>query len=193
MKISRPTLIRIILWLSLIVFMIINLKISYKETLQIAIMQIIIPFAFLIGIGYLSYKIIRSIFQSINNRTSGNSNELVDDDNFCFSPSRIVLSLNNETRYIDYEEIVRCEADNNYTIFYLSNNEKVLVSKPLKGYSDLLTPKGFVRTHQSHLVNPAFVKSWLKEDGGILLLTSGEKIPVSKPNKEMVKLALQQL
>ncbi|MFN0291389.1 LytTR family transcriptional regulator DNA-binding domain-containing protein [Pedobacter helvus] len=49
-----------------------------------------------------------------------------------------------------------------------------------------------IRTHQSHLVNPAFVKSWLKEDGGILLLTSGEKIPVSKPNKEAVKLALQQ-
>lgn len=193
MKISRPTLIRIILWLSLIVFMIINLKMSHQEIWQTAIMQIIIPFAFLIGIGYLSYKIIKSIFQSINNRANNTDNELINDENFRFSPSRIVLSLNNETRYIEYEEIIRCEADNNYTIFHLSNNENVLISKPLKGYSDLLTPKGFLRTHQSHLVNPKFVKSWLKEDGGVLFLTSGEKIPISKPNKEVVKLALQQL
>ncbi|RZL20150.1 MAG: LytTR family transcriptional regulator, partial [Pedobacter sp.] len=71
--------------------------------------------------------------------------------------------------------------------------EKILVSKSLKEYADLLKPNGFIRTHQSHLVNPAFVKSWLKEDGGILLLTSGEKIPISKPNKEAVKQALQKL
>src|SRR5690606_40328327 len=49
----------------------------------------------------------------------------------------------------------------------------------------------FLRTHQSHLVNPKYVKSWLKEDGGMLLLISGEKIPVSKPHKETVKQALQ--
>jgi two-component system LytT family response regulator len=68
-----------------------------------------------------------------------------------------------------------------------------LVSKSLKEYADLLHPNGFVRTHQSHLVNPKYVKSWLKEDGGILLLMSGEKIPISRPNRNMVKLALQQL
>ena len=44
-----------------------------------------------------------------------------------------------------------------------------------------------IRTHQSHLVNPAFVKSWLKEDGGVLLLLNGDKVPVSKPNREMVR------
>ena len=67
-----------------------------------------------------------------------------------------------------------------------------MVSKSLKEYADLLCPNGFLRTHQSHLVNPKYVKSWLKEDGGILLLLSGEKIPISKPNKDTVKQALQQ-
>jgi two-component system LytT family response regulator len=43
------------------------------------------------------------------------------------------------------------------------------------------------------LVNPKYVKSWLREDGGILLLLSGEKIPISKPNKDNVKQALQQI
>lgn len=106
---------------------------------------------------------------------------------------KIALQMQGEIRYVILSEIVRCEADNTYTHFFLSSGEKILVSKPLKEYADLLQPNGFLRTHQSHLVNPKYVKSWLKEDGGILLLMSGEKIPVSKPNKETVKQALQQL
>lgn len=105
--------------------------------------------------------------------------------------SKIALPMQSEIRYIALSEIMRCEADNTYTFFFLANNEKLLVSKPLKEYADLLKPNGFLRTHQSHLVNPKFVKSWLKEDGGVLLLTSGDKIPISKANKEVVKLALQ--
>ncbi|TCD03317.1 LytR/AlgR family response regulator transcription factor [Pedobacter psychroterrae] len=107
--------------------------------------------------------------------------------------SKIALQMQSEIRYVTLSEIIRCEADNTYTHFFLSGDEKILVSKSLKEYADLLRPKGFLRTHQSHLVNPKYVKSWLKEDGGILLLISGEKIPVSKPNKDTVKQALQQL
>lgn len=107
--------------------------------------------------------------------------------------SKIALQLQSEIRYVTLSEIIRCEADNTYTHFFLSNNEKILVSKSLKEYADLLRPSGFLRTHQSHLVNPKYVKSWLKEDGGVLLLLSGEKIPISKPNKDTVKQALQQL
>lgn len=105
--------------------------------------------------------------------------------------SKIALQMQSEIRYVALSDIIRCEADNTYTFFFLANGEKILVSKSLKEYADLLKPNGFLRTHQSHLVNPLFVKSWLKEDGGILLLTSGEKIPISKPNKETVKQALQ--
>ncbi|MBP8067637.1 MAG: response regulator transcription factor [Pedobacter sp.] len=107
--------------------------------------------------------------------------------------STIALQMQSEIRYVALSEIIRCEADNTYTYFFLANSEKILVSKSLKEYADLLRPNGFLRTHQSHLVNPKYVKSWLKEDGGILLLTSGEKIPISKPNKETVKQALQKL
>jgi len=109
------------------------------------------------------------------------------------SVSTIALQMQSEIRYIALSEIIRCEADNTYTYFFLVNSEKIIVSKSLKEYADLLRPSGFLRTHQSHLVNPKYVKSWLKEDGGILLLTSGEKIPISKPNKETVKQALQRL
>jgi two-component system LytT family response regulator len=105
---------------------------------------------------------------------------------------KIALQMQSEIRYVTLSEIIRCEADNTYTHFFLSSNEEILVSKSLKEYADLLRPSGFLRTHQSHLVNPQYVKSWLKEDGGILLLKSGDKIPISKPNRDAVKQALQQ-
>jgi DNA-binding LytR/AlgR family response regulator len=54
----------------------------------------------------------------------------------------------------------------------------------------ILMPIGFLRTHQSHLVNKLFIKSWIKEDGGMLLLHNGDKTPVSRPNKSTVQAAL---
>ncbi|RZK48218.1 MAG: response regulator transcription factor [Pedobacter sp.] len=107
--------------------------------------------------------------------------------------TKIALQMQSEIRYVPLSEIIRCEAEDSYTHFFLASSEKIMVSKSLKEYADLMRPNGFLRTHQSHLVNPKYVKSWLKEDGGILLLTSGEKIPVSKPNKEATKQALQRL
>ena len=103
---------------------------------------------------------------------------------------KIALPQQNEIRYVTVTDIIRCEADNNYTFFYLENGDRILVSKPLKEYSDLLKPNGFLRTHQSHLINPNFVKSWLKEDGGMLLMNNNDKVAVSKPNRDYVKLTL---
>ena len=108
------------------------------------------------------------------------------------SPAKIALPQLHEIRYVLVSNIIRCEADNSYTFFYLANGERILVSRSIKEYADLLKPLGFLRTHQSHLVNTAFVKSWVKEDGGILLLNNGEKIPVSKPNKSAIQQSLGQ-
>ena len=106
------------------------------------------------------------------------------------SNPKIALPQQNEIRYVEVRDVLRCEADNTYTFFNLANGDRILVSKPLKEYSDLLKPQGFLRTHQSHLINPAYVKSWLKEDGGMLLMKNGDKVAVSKPNRESVKAAL---
>ena len=102
-------------------------------------------------------------------------------------PLKIALPQQKEIIYVLVNHIVRCEADGTYTFFYLQNGEKILVSKVLKEYAELLENNGFIRTHQSHLVNLSFVKSWLKEDGGMLLLETGERIPVSRPHKDKVR------
>jgi len=103
---------------------------------------------------------------------------------------KIALPLFNETRYVNIDDIIRCEADNTYTFFMLTLGERILVSKTLKEYAQILGGHGFLRTHQSHLVNLKYVKSWLKEDGGTILLKDESKIPVSKLNRDKVKEAL---
>jgi two-component system LytT family response regulator len=55
----------------------------------------------------------------------------------------------------------------------------------------MLPTNSFLRIHQSHLVNINYIKSWLKEDGGVLLLTNGDKVPVSRPNREKVRSVLE--
>ena len=100
---------------------------------------------------------------------------------------RIALPSAKETRFVEIQHIVRCESLNNYTTFYIDNNEKILVSKPIYEYEELTQEYGFIRCHQSHLVNRKFVKSWLKKDGDFLLLLDETQIPVSRQKKELVK------
>lgn len=76
---------------------------------------------------------------------------------------KIALPTLKETRYVKVDEIIRCEASDNYTTFYTTDNEQILVCKTLKEFAELLQLYGFIRTHQSHLVNIHFVKSLLKK------------------------------
>lgn len=106
---------------------------------------------------------------------------------------RIALPMSQETRYVKVNEIVRCEAANNYTHFYLNNGDTILVCKTMKEFAELLKPYDFHRTHQSHLVNLRFVKSLLREDGGVLLMEDAAKVPVSRQNMAAIKQALNGL
>lgn len=104
---------------------------------------------------------------------------------------RIALPTQKETRFIPTGDIVRCESSNNYTSFVLVNAEKIIVSKPIYEYEELLSNYGFIRCHQSHLVNKKFIKSLIKEDGGYLSMENGEQIPVSRAKKDLVIDALK--
>ncbi len=103
---------------------------------------------------------------------------------------RIALATMKETRLVKVGGIVRCESSNNYTTFFLEDREKLLVCKPIYEYEELLKEHGFLRCHQSHLVNTKWVKSWKKEYGDFLLLTDGVEVPISRGKKEATKRAL---
>lgn len=106
------------------------------------------------------------------------------------NPLRIAIPGNKETLFIDPETILFCNSDNNYTTFHLKNDQKHVSSKPIFEYEELLSSYGFIRCHQSYLVNSLFIKSWIKVDGDRLLMDGGHEIPVARNRKEKVKQAI---
>ena len=97
---------------------------------------------------------------------------------------KIALPSLNGIEFIKLEDIIRCESDNNYTNFYLKSKERIIVSKTLKDYEDMLESKGFFRTHKSHIINLAYLKKYIKGEGGFAVMEDGCEIAVSRRRKE---------
>ncbi len=97
---------------------------------------------------------------------------------------KIALTSVNGIEFVKIDSIIRCEADSNYTIFYLTGNEKVMVSKSLKEFEDILSAKGFFRIHKSAIINLSFLKKYIKGEGGTVILEDGSELQVSRRRKE---------
>ncbi len=95
--------------------------------------------------------------------------------------SQLMLHVNSEHIMVNLNDVIKCEADSNYTLFTLSNNKKLLASNTLKYYTDLLSYKGFFKAHRSCLVNIKQIKSIYKKEA--IILNTKEKIIVSQRNK----------
>ncbi|WP_316823896.1 LytTR family DNA-binding domain-containing protein [Pedobacter miscanthi] len=136
-------------------------------------------------------KIQASVNTQKNNVRINNFLQLLDkrlpDEN-----QKIALPTLKETYLVPVKDILRCESSNNYTTFFLTNGAQHLISKPLYEYEELLSPYGFIRCHQSHLVNKSHISSILNEDSGYLILNdTHQKIPISRQKRSSVKALLK--
>ncbi|MBN9283122.1 MULTISPECIES: LytTR family DNA-binding domain-containing protein [Flavobacterium] len=104
-------------------------------------------------------------------------------DNF----KRIALSTSTGIHLFDISDIIRCEAQDNYTKFYIKDHKTLLISKTLKEYEELLTQHGFERIHQSHLINLAYLKSYIKNDGGYVIMSDNSNLPIAQRKKERLQ------
>ncbi|UOX34070.1 LytTR family DNA-binding domain-containing protein [Flavobacterium sediminilitoris] len=104
-------------------------------------------------------------------------------DNF----KRIALSTSDGIHLFEINDIIRCESEDNYTRFHIKNTKSVLISKTLKEYEELLTEHGFERIHQSHLINLAYLKSYIKKDGGYVVMADNSNLPISQRKKERLQ------
>ena len=86
--------------------------------------------------------------------------------------------------FVSIGQIVRIEADKNYVTIFLAENTKYVVTRSLKYYDDLLDKRHFFRTHQSHLVNLAYVDKYIKAKNSYLIMQDGQEVPVSIRKKE---------
>lgn len=103
---------------------------------------------------------------------------------------RIILHTSDQLQLVSVSDIIRAEADSNYTFFCLADGKRVLVSRTIKEFENLLSGSGMIRVHQSHLVNINHIDRFFKKDGGYLLLKDASKIPVSPTLKKKVLQAL---
>ena len=87
------------------------------------------------------------------------------------------------------QDIIRCEAEGNYTKFFVVSGKTYLISRTLGDYDSLLTPQQFIRTHKSHLVNKKYI-SFIDHDG-YAVLQNNTRVEVSRRRKQEVMNALQ--
>ncbi|MBI5217415.1 MAG: response regulator transcription factor [Bacteroidia bacterium] len=99
---------------------------------------------------------------------------------------KIILKTSENIHMVDLQDIVRCESEQNYTKFFFSDGKKILVSRTLKEYDELLCEFGFFRVHQTHLVNIKFIDHYVKGDGGYLIMKDKSQIPVSYRKKDQL-------
>jgi two-component system LytT family response regulator len=84
---------------------------------------------------------------------------------------------------VDLDDIIRLEADSNYTQIFLKTKQKLMVAKTLKSFEEQLPRTLFCRIHSAHLINLNEVERYIKGDGGMIILKDASSIPVSRSNK----------
>jgi two-component system, LytTR family, response regulator len=97
---------------------------------------------------------------------------------------KLVLKTSDKIYLVEVKDIVYCESDCNYTIFTTMDDGKIIVSKGLKDYDELLSDSGFFRVHRSSLINLKHIKRFEKHDGGLVVMSNGDKIAASTRGRE---------
>ncbi len=97
---------------------------------------------------------------------------------------RISLATINGFQMVDTANIVFCKADGNYSNFYLKTGEKIMVTKIIKEFEQLLSPDIFLRIHQSHIVNLKCINRYIKGEGGVVVMSDGTELEVSRRRKK---------
>jgi len=108
-------------------------------------------------------------------------------------PQRMALHTLEKIHVTEISDIVRCESSGNYTTFFFKSGQKLLVTKTLKEFDNMLSEHKFARVHQSHLINTHQIKEYVKVDGGYLVMHDGSRVPVSLRKKASVMKLLDEL
>jgi two-component system LytT family response regulator len=96
----------------------------------------------------------------------------------------ITLATSEGLEFVPVNTIIRLEAAGAYTTFFLTDKRKIMVSKNLKEYEQLLEDSGFLRVHNSHVINLKQVKKYVKADGGFIVMNDNSNVLLSSKKRE---------
>jgi two-component system, LytTR family, response regulator len=97
---------------------------------------------------------------------------------------RIALPTQDGYSFVDLRDIIRCEAENNYTWVFLVRGAKLLVCRTMKEFDEMLEEHGFFRIHNSHLINLRHLKRYVKGKGGYVVMSDDNELEVSVRRKD---------
>lgn len=99
------------------------------------------------------------------------------------SETKLAIPIGQSIRFIQPEDILYLKADKTYTEIYMVDQSKLLVSRTLKIFEEVLQNKpNFYRCHKSYIVNSRYIRDYVKSDGGYFVLDNKTEIPIS-PDK----------
>ncbi|HEX9512414.1 MAG TPA: LytTR family DNA-binding domain-containing protein [Puia sp.] len=104
---------------------------------------------------------------------------------------KIAMPTMEGLQMIAVESIISCASDSNYTVLFLKNKQKIIVSRTLKEVEEMLEDHAFMRVHHSYLINLNEINKYVKGEGGYLLMSDGTTVDVSRSRKEMLLKKLQ--
>ncbi len=121
-------------------------------------------------------KTIRAI-NAKNDKTAAGEHTIV-------NGNKIGLPCMEGLKFVEITDVVRCEAKGTYTEFSFKDKKKLLISRSLQVYEDILEPYGFFRVHNSHLINLNCIKEYIKGRGGNIIMADGAIIAVAARKKD---------
>src|SRR5690606_31549668 len=100
--------------------------------------------------------------------------------------NKIAVPVSDGLEFIEIRNILYCQSQNNYTSIFLKDGEKIFISRTLKDVENLLKKFLFLRVHQSYLINPSYMQKYIRNDGGYIIMSNQQRIPISTSKKSLV-------
>lgn len=109
------------------------------------------------------------------------------------SKDKIAIPVSDGIEFINVEDIIYCQSHSNYTTIHLGNNKKLMFSKTLKDTEVILDKYGYLRVHQSYLINPSHLMKYIRHDGGSVVMSDDTQIPISASKRKTIMTYLESL
>src|SRR5690606_32846045 len=100
--------------------------------------------------------------------------------------NKVAVQVMDGFEFIDVKTVLYCQSENNYTNTHFESGKTLLINKTPKEFEKVMEKFLFIRTHQSYLINPQFMRKYVRNDGGYIVLVNGKVIPVSASRKRVI-------
>ena len=119
----------------------------------------------------------------LNNNKSSESLTVLQNNLEMPQNKKIALNTGDGITFIELQDILYLKADGSYTHFFISNKNKITVSKKISEFERLEQVGDFMRIHRSHLINLERIQKIVRQDGGTVIMDNGDELSISSDRK----------